>query len=393
MWRLRKQSVGMMAMALAIVAVACNDSSPPDELTAQKNWLVKTWNSPEGEALVLKGVSPWDALDDSLSDAERDEVVSNATEELLQGCYATRLSLRLPVVGGTTTYHFQRGTKSDNPTCETLVSVEEQHESSLVGVYRCDLRELKLDRSAQDTSALLSYCEGVADPLQRLPMESSCAVGLNSWFVCEVGTTCEAYPLDDGKVSSLGVCTSATGDEALAYAVFGPRAFMIWTQGAGDWAYALYASLDGPTGDAAAWTSFWKAVLVGTPPLYVTWSDEEGNSVTIFKGWSESPPSPYTALTDTLVALAPNDGEPEVMRCADLPSTGASWDADGQLQDIPAYIAQVKESCASAQDVYPLASDVVCPADDASPFHCQNATDVCESSIGSWLGVCTSTQD
>lgn len=393
MWRLRKQRVGMMAMALAIVAVACNDSSPPDELTAQKNWLVKTWNSPEGEALVLKGVSPWDALDDSLSDAERDEVVSNATEELLRGCYATRLILDSFTNSGST-YHFLRGRAEDNAACETWVAEEHLHDSGLTNPLRCDLRQVKFpildDNGMVDYSveqeALFSTCQPVEDPLKRMPENALCDTELLSGFVCEIGLVCERYVLDDGDKSVLGTCAPGTPDEALAYAMYGQKSLRFKLADA-DWPYLLYEDLKRPTGDAASWTKFWTYILSKPTTIYATWNDAEGNRASVFRGHDGAPPGRFELVLDYLVAVSTN-GEGRVYQCETLPVDDIHFDGDGQLRDIPAFIATVEAHCIEPDDGYPLAPDTICPAVLDSPFECADPEMVCEPMPGGWLSWC-----
>lgn len=389
MWRWLKKT-GWIVFGLAM-AYGCND--PADELTAQKNWLVKTWNSPEGEALVLQGVSPWDALDDSLSEAERGEIVEHATEELLRGCYATRLKLDSFTNSGST-YHFLRGRAADNAACETWVAEKHLHGNGLANPLRCDLQKVEFPTLGDngmvtysvEQEALFKNCQPVEDPLDRLPEDALCDTELLSGFVCEIGLVCDRYVLDDGEESALGACAPGTPDETLKYAVYGQKSLRFKLADA-NWPYILYEDLGRPEGDAASWTKFWTYILSSQTTMYVTWTDADENLVSVFKGHDGGPPGRFELVLDYLVAVSTN-GEDHVYQCETLPVDDIHFDGNGQLEDIPAFMEAVEAHCTEPGENYPLAPETICPAVPDSPFECEDPDMVCAPMPEQWLSSC-----
>lgn len=384
----------ILGLSLGLTAwTGCGDSDADNPLDKHTSNLVQTWNSPDGETRVLAGDSPASIVDDTLTDEERAKVLRDAYPALLRGCYATSLRIE----STTETYHFLRATQKDNDACETFVSIEPQHETDLHAVYRCDLEnvDLSLEASANDgvprwpsdvsfESTVLSSCEEVPNALHQLDADAPCATHANSWFVCSLVHVCTPYTQGNDASSMLGVCTDANSEDALEYALNAPKHHMVQTRGAGDWPYDVFDRL-AYTADRETWTEFWRTIAAHNPAFYLTWNDED-TSVTLFKGWAESPPSALTALSSTLVSITEIGQEAVLWACDELPANAFEMNDEGQ-PNLNALRSAIESDCALASDGYPLAVDTVCSADADSPFQCTDDAE-CVSLGRGWLGAC-----
>lgn len=402
---MRAQTVFSLSILLTgLHLAACDDSNDPQGQIDDAAQLVAVWNSDVGEASTLAGKPLAESsIVSALPEAARAEIIREAYPRLLQGCYAS--SLRITDGPGTSDYMFLRSKHADNEGCSTFVAERQQHQEALSLSLECDFQSFKAPMQFRsnasssipqwDPAATLTlsawleqHCAPVKDQTaHRLDVGAPCTTTTQSAFVCEVGTTCTPYTLANDEKSAIGLCTEASPDDALLYAIAGPQGFRV-TGASVQWPYELQQKLYGDTSFTSNdWDDYWHTVLNHAPSLYVRWEAPEEASLTLFRGRSPEN-SMIEAEEATLVHIQGTDEQ--FLSCKTLQLPSESFDSNGKPVDLEALSAHLSTQCERFEFGAGLKDNQACPAIEDSPFHCASPEQRCEAFHASWLGACVS---
>lgn len=392
-----------IAFSLSILSIALLVSGCGETDSDSASKLAQTWNSPKGETKVLADESPFDFLHElGLDDAEQQAAYRAAFPSLLSGCFATSLMARN--ADGTASYAFKRTLAAENASCSTYAGKLLQHDDVLIQSLVCDFQDIGNELPLRDTGNsfiqwtretpvsledwMAQHCEPVGESGgHRVPNGAPCSMSQHVPLVCELGLFCKPYALKDAELSSHGRCSAGDTSEALHYAISGPYSHILTANTSVNWPLELHTTLFGPHSESSEWAGYWNTILERAFSLYLQWGDAGDTQITFFRG-QVSEHSPFEKPFDGTAVHIRQTGTDAHYLCPLPTFESASFDENGDPEDIEALADSLAASCEATNASSSMLESTICPNVPDSPFICADGL-TCQGFSRGWLGVCT----